>query len=151
MDIKQQLESDIKKAMLTGDKVLVTTLRGLKSVILYAEVAAGEREKGLANEAVISLMHKESKKRIESAQLYRQGGNVAMAEAEEMEKMVIDGYLPEQMTEADIEVYVEAEFKRRSEVSIKDFGQIIGAVKNACGATADSAVIAKLVKNRIQQ
>ncbi len=151
MDIKQQLELDIKKAMLAGEKVLVTTLRGLKSVILYAEVAAGEREKGLANDTVINLLQKESKKRIESAQLYRQGGNIAMAEAEEMEKKVIDGYLPEQMSEADIEAQVEAEFNKRSEVSIKDLGQIIGAVKSACGATADSAVIAKLVKDRIQQ
>ncbi|MCX6728028.1 MAG: GatB/YqeY domain-containing protein [Candidatus Saccharibacteria bacterium] len=150
MTIKQQLEVDIKNAMLAGDKVLVTTLRGLKSVILYAEVASGEREKGLSDEVVTSLLQKESKKRVESSELYRQGGNTAMADAEDLEKTIIDGYLPEQMSEADIALEVDKEFKNRSAPTIKDLGQVIGAVKKACGSNADSAIIARLVKERLQ-
>ena len=63
MTIKEQLEIDIKTAMLAGEKTLVTTLRGLKSAILYAEVAAGSRDEGLSDDVVVGLLQKESKKR----------------------------------------------------------------------------------------
>jgi uncharacterized protein YqeY len=72
---KQQIDADLKTAMLAGDKTLVTTLRGLKSAILYVEVAENAREKGLPEDAVVAILQKEAKKRQESADLYLQGGN----------------------------------------------------------------------------
>ena len=82
MSIKATIEADIKTAMLAGEKERVTTLRGLKSSILYAEVAAGKRDEGLDEQTVTSLMQKEAKKRQESADLYIQGGNKERAESE---------------------------------------------------------------------
>lgn len=73
--LKQKIEQDIKTAMLAGDKTLVMTLRGLKSAILYIEVAQGIRDTGLPDAEVIDLLAKEAKKRQESADLYKQGGN----------------------------------------------------------------------------
>lgn len=70
MTISEQIDADLKQAMLAGDKTLVTTLRGLKSVILYEEVAKGLRDTGLDDDAVITLFSKEAKKRQESADLY---------------------------------------------------------------------------------
>ncbi len=86
MGLKQQIDADLKTAMLAGDKVLVTTLRGLKSVILNVEVAEGSRETGLADDKIISLLQKEAKKRQESADLYLQGGSVERQQAELAEK-----------------------------------------------------------------
>ena len=59
--LKERLDQDLKKALLAGDKVLATTIRGLKSVILYAEVAKGSREQGLSDDEIIGLFAKEAK------------------------------------------------------------------------------------------
>ena len=61
--IKQQLQDDVKTAMLAGDAARLETLRGLKSAILYAEVAAGKREDGLSDDDIQLLFAKEAKKR----------------------------------------------------------------------------------------
>ncbi len=149
MTIKEQLEKDIKTAMLAGEKTLVTTLRGLKSVILYAEVASGDREAGLPEEQVISLLQKEAKKRQESADLYRTGNNIEKAEHEEAEKKVIDQYLPQQLSEEDVRSLVEDEATKMGTPTLQQMGQLIGAVKQASGGAADGAVIARLVKERL--
>lgn len=149
MTIKEQLEKDIKTAMLAGEKTLVTTLRGLKSVILYAEVASGDREAGLPEEQVISLLQKEAKKRQESADLYRTGSNIEKAEHEESEKKVIDQYLPQQLSEEDVRSLVEEEATKMGTPTLQQMGQLIGAVKQASGGAADGAVIARLVKERL--
>lgn len=149
MTIKEQLEKDIKTAMLAGEKTLVTTLRGLKSVILYAEVASGDREAGLPEEQVISLLQKEAKKRQESADLYRTGNNIEKAEHEEVEKRVIDQYLPQQLSEEDVRSLVEEEATKMGTPTLQQMGQLIGAVKQASGGAADGAVIARLVKERL--
>src|SRR5437879_2903064 len=95
MSLKQQIDKDIKTEMLAGEKTLVTTLRGLKSVILYAEVATGSRDKGLSDQEIVELLAKEAKKRQESAELYQKGGSQDRAEAELAEKQVIERYLPQ--------------------------------------------------------
>ncbi len=102
LTLEQKLEQDIKDALLSGDKVRATTLRTLKAVLLNEKVAKGKRESGLSDEEVQAVLTKESKKRQESADLYKQGGNQAKAEAELTEKTVIDSYLPEQLGEAEI-------------------------------------------------
>lgn len=146
MTIKEQLEIDIKKAMLAGDKTLVTTLRGLKSAILYAEVAGGSRETGLAEKDTISILQKEAKKRQESSDMYRSGGNDAQADKEDAEKVIISEYLPKQLSEDEVKRLVDSEAAKLGEVTMQQMGQLIGAVKQASGGAADGALIAKLVK-----
>lgn len=146
MTIKEQIDADIKQAMLGGNKTLVTTLRGIKSAILYAEVAEGSRESGLNEEAIIALLQKEAKKRHESAELYKQGGNNEKAAAEEAEKEVIAKYLPAQMDEAEVAEIVKAQAEALSISDTRQMGQLIGAVKKEAGAAADGSVIARLVK-----
>lgn len=151
MSIKEQIEKDLKVAMLSGDKVLVTTLRGLKSTILYAEVAGSKREVGISEDETIALLQKEAKKRRESADLYRQGGNSASAEAEDMESKVIAKYLPAQLGEDEIKTIV-AELAEKHEIdSLQQMGQLIGLVKKQAGGASDGAVIAKLVKEYLEK
>lgn len=151
MTIKEQIEKDIKQAMLAGDKTLVTTLRGLKSSILYAEVAAGARDQGLADDTVVALLQKESKRRQESADLFAQGGNSEKSAAEQAEKEVIAQYLPAQMDEQELSELVKAKAAELGITGPQQMGQLIGAVKQVAGAAADGAVIARLAKEQLSQ
>lgn len=149
--LKQQLEKDLKAALLGGDKDRATTLRGLKSVILYAEVAQGVREAGLSDDEIIVLFAKEAKKRQESADLYHQGGKPDRAEAELAEKTIIETYLPQQLSDAELAEIVDEVVSRLDAVTPQAMGQVIGQVKQRTEGQADGARIAKLVKERLSK
>lgn len=147
--LKQQLEQDVKTALLAGDKDRVTTLRGLKSVILYAEVASGKRDEGLTDEEVLTLFAKEAKKRQESAELFQKGGNLEKAAAELAEKQIIEAYLPKQLTDEELNAIVEQVISEFDSLSPQMMGQIIGAVKQKTEGKADGSRIATAVKERL--
>ena len=147
--IKQQIEQDLKAALLSGDKIKATTLRGLKSAILYAEVASGKRAEGLNDEEIINVFTKEAKKRQESADLYIQGGSQERADAELKEKKLIQQYLPAQLSDEDITKIVDECLKELGPVTVKDMGKVIGLVKSKTGAAAEGGVVARIVKEKI--
>lgn len=147
--LKQQIEQDVKTALLAGDKDRVMILRGLKSVILYAEVAKGARDTGLTDEEILVLFAKEAKKRQESADLYTKGGNQAKADAELAEKTIIETYLPQQLTEEELGIIVDQVISTVEQPSQQNMGQIIGGVKQAVEGRADGARIAQMVKERL--
>jgi uncharacterized protein YqeY len=148
--LKERIDQDLKSAMLAGDKDLVTVLRGLKSAILYVEVAEGAREKGLSDEAVQAVLVKEAKKRQESVEMYRGAGEESRAAREEAEKAVIDGYLPEPLTDDELDKLVDDAIAEAGEASPKFMGQIISSVKTAAAGRADGGRIATLVKTRLK-
>lgn len=147
--LKQQLDQDLKAAMLSGDSQTVSVLRGLKSAILYAEVAAGARDKGLDEQSITQLLGKEAKKRQESADLYIQGGDKSRAQAELSEKAIIEKYLPKQLSEAEIRTIVDNVMAAAGTVGPQDMGRLIGEVRAQSAGAADGAVIARLVKERL--
>jgi uncharacterized protein YqeY len=147
--LKDRIDQDLKAALLAGNKVLVTTLRGLKSVILYAEVAKGAREQGLPDEEIIQLLAKEAKKRQESADLYVQGGNQERADAELTEKKVIEQYLPQQISDEELAAAIDAVIAETGASGPQAMGQVIGGVKQKVGAAADGSRIAQMVKERL--
>lgn len=149
MNTKQQIEADLKTAMLAGDKTLVTTLRGLKSSILNVEIEKGLREEGLEEQSVIALLQKEAKKRQESADLYKQGGNEDKFQAELEEKKVIEKYLPEQLSQDEILAVINQAIIDTGATSAQDMGKVIGLVKQKVGVTADGSLIAKLTKEKL--
>lgn len=149
MSLKQQIDADLKQAMLSGDKTLTTTLRGLKSAILYAEVATGERQQGLDDAAILQLLTKEAKKRQESADLYRQGGSEERAETELREKEVISRYLPTQLTDDELDGIVDEVLSEYDVVSPKLMGPVIAEVKQKVGVAADGARVAVKVKGKL--
>jgi uncharacterized protein YqeY len=149
MSLKTTIESDLKTAMLAGDKTLVTTLRGLKSAILNVEVEKGLREAGLPDEEIVSLLQKEAKKRQESADFYVQGGSQDRAAAELAEKLVIEKYLPAQLSEEELRTLVDEVVNGMGSVTTQQMGQVIGAVKAKAGAAGDGATIARLVKEKV--
>ncbi len=147
--LKQRLNDDVKAAMLAHDALRLDTLRGLKSAILYAEVAAGKREEGLNEQEIEALFAKEAKKRQESADLYVQGGASDKAEKELTEKRIVEEYLPAQMSDEEITELVEKAIGEIGATDPRAMGQVIGKVKQAAGNTADGAVIARIVKEKL--
>ena len=151
MNIKDRLASDLKAAMLAQDKQTTTTLRGLRSVILDAEIAEGKRDTGLSDEAVTKLLVKQSKQRRESIELYDKAGATDKADSERAEIKIIEKYLPDQMSEDDIRSLVDKAVASAGDVSMQQMGQLIGQVKAQAGPAADGSVIARLVKERLSQ
>ena len=149
MSIKSDIDADLKAAMLAGDKTLATTLRGLKSVILYEEVAKGLRDSGIDDEAIIGLLAKEAKRRQESADLYLKGGSNDKADAELQEKAVIQKYLPTQISDDELLSVVDEAINSVGATSMQQMGQVIGIVKAKAGPSADGARIAQLVKEKL--
>ncbi len=147
--LKQQLNEDLKTALLAKDQLAVDTLRGLKSAILYVEVAKGIRDEGLDDSKIIEVLTKESKKRQESADLYKQAGNHNANEKEIKEKILIDKYLPKQLSDDQIKQVIDNVIKTFKDPTAKDMGIIIGQVKKETNGAADGAKIAAIVKERL--
>lgn len=147
--IKDKLTQDLKEALLARDAERATVLRGLKSVILDAEIAAGARDRGLSDEAIIGLFQKEAKKRQESADLYLQAGDQARTDKELAEKTIIETYLPAQLTEEEIATAVDEVIAETGASGMQAMGQVIGAVKAKTKGAADGAITARIVKEKL--
>jgi uncharacterized protein YqeY len=147
--MQEQIERDLKTALLAGDKAKVETLRTIKSSLLNEAISQGARETGLSDEQVQKILTREAKKRQEAADLYQKGGATDRANAELAEKVIIDAYLPEQMGEEQIAKIVDEEIAKSASPSIQDMGRIIGTVRANTGGAADGALIAKLVKEKL--
>ena len=143
--LKEQINKDLKTAMLARNAFETTVLRGLKASILDEEVKLGKREEGLNNSEIETLVAREVKKRKEAASLLDE----ERAENELKEAEILSKYLPEMASEDEIRVSVKAEIAEMGEVSIKQMGAIIGKMKAKFGNSADGAVLAKIVKEEL--
>lgn len=146
--LEDKINQDLKAALLAGDKPLATTLRGLKSSLLYVKIANQSRDQAMSDEAVIAVFQKEAKKRQESADLYLKGGNAERADAELREKAVIESYLPRQLSEQELALKVD-EAIAEAGIDNAQMGPVIAKVKHLTGGAADGALIARLVRERL--
>lgn len=149
--LKDKLQADLKTAMLAREAEKVEVLKGLKSAVLYEEVAKNKRDVGLNDDEILAVFKKESKKRQDSIDMYTKGGNSEKANAETDEKAVIDSYLPEQLSSEEVGKLIDSALV---ELSIdtpgkQDMGKIMGRVKSKAGPELDGAMLAKQVQERI--
>ena len=149
MALKQRIENDLKAALLGGNRFVGETLRGLKAAILNEEVAQGKRDTGLDDEAIEQIIAKEIKKRNEAAALYDQNMREDSAADERREAEILVQYLPEQLNEAELKTIVDAKIAELGAIDNKLMGQVIGAVKKDVGNKADGQMVAKLVKEAL--
>ncbi|MGY4893079.1 MAG: GatB/YqeY domain-containing protein [Candidatus Saccharimonadota bacterium] len=149
MTLKAQLDNDLKAALLGGDRFRADVLRGLKAVILNEEVAKGKRDEGLDDATIEQLIAREVKKRLDSAQQYEAAGRPELVEAEKAESAVLEAYLPEQLSEADIQTVINEVIATLGVSGPQAMGQVIGAVKAKLGNAADGATVARLVKDAL--
>lgn len=149
MALKEQIQNDTKTALLSGNRFVGDTLRNLKAAILNEEVAQGKRDEGLSDAEIEKIIAREVKKRQESATIYEQNDRIDAAEQERREIAVIETYLPEQLTEAELQTIIDTKITELGATDMKLMGQVIGAVKTQVGNTADGATISRLVKQAL--
>ena len=146
MSIKEQIEQDIKTALLSRDAETVSGLRNLKTAIQYAEVDRGLRDRGLNDAQAVEILQREAKKRQESADLYTQGNNPDRATKELIEK-----YLPQQLPDEEINKLIDQSITEIGQPDMSIMGKVISAVKEKSQGAADGATIARLTKERLSQ
>lgn len=149
MALKQRIRDEMKAALLGGNRFLGDTLRNLNAAILDEEVKQNKRGDGLSDEAIEKVIAREIKKRRESAAIYRENDRVDLAEPEEKEMAILQAYLPEQMTEVELQQLINEKIVKLGVSDLRSMGQVVGAVKAAAGGKADGAVVAKLVKQAL--
>jgi uncharacterized protein YqeY len=145
-----ELQRDIKTALLAREKETVETLKGIKTALQYEAVAQKLKIEDLNDDQIQKVMAREAKKRQDTAELYKSAGELERADKELREKAVIAKYLPVQLDEAAVATIVEEEISKLDSASVKQMGQIIGAVRAKTGGQADGSLIARLVKERLE-
>jgi len=152
VSLKETISNDLKAAFLGGNRFISDTLKGLKAVILNQEIALGKREEGLTDAEVEAVVQKEVKKRRESAEIYTQAGRDELAQKELDEMAILEKYLPQQLSEAEIEALLRQIIDEgKLTLDAKNQGMLIGQVKKRVGSAADGAVVARVVARLLNQ
>jgi uncharacterized protein len=146
MSLKQQIEADLKKAMLAKDKDELRALRGIKSMILLAETEKGAAE-GISEDTELKLLTKAAKQRKESADVYIQQGRQDLADIELVEVAVIERYLPKQLSDEELQVKIKAIVEKTGAEGPKDMGKVMGAASKELAGQADGKRISETVKS----
>lgn len=150
MALAEQIQNDMKAALLGGDRFATDTLRNLKAAILNEEVALGKRETGLGDSEIEQIVAREVKKRHESIKLYEANDRPELAEPEKKEIEIIEKYLPRQLNEEELLQVINEQITALG-ADMSKMGQVIGAVKAKVGTSADGATIAALVKQQLSK
>ena len=145
MSLKEQIESDIKKAMLAKDKDALRALRGIKSLILLAETEKGGGA-ALEKETEIKLLTKAAKQRKESADIYKTQGRPDLEKAELDELEVISRYLPKQLSEAEVSEKIKEIITKVGAKGPGDMGKVMGVATKELAGLADGRLISTLTK-----
>ena len=144
MSLFDQISSDIKAAMLARDKQRLEALRGVKKEFLEAKTAKGS-DGHLPDETAMKILVKMVKQRKDSAQIYIEQNRPELAEGELAEAKIIEEYLPQQMTEEELETALKAIIAEIGATSAKDMGKVMGiATKLLAGKAEGKAISAKV-------
>jgi uncharacterized protein YqeY len=146
MSLKEQINSDIKKAMLSKNTDDLRALRAIKSMILIAETEKGSSG-SLSPESEMKLLQKAVKQRKDSMAIYVEKGREDLAETEGAEVAVIERYLPKQMTEDEIIDALREIVRESGASSMKDMGKVMGLATKRMAGRADNKLISLQVKN----
>jgi len=148
MTLQQRIDADIKAAMLAREKDRLNALRAIKSAILL-ELTKEGGQSGLEESAGLKILQKLYKQRQESAAIYHQQGRADLAQEEEVQAAVIEAYLPQRMTEDEIETAVKAVIATTGAAGMKDMGRLMGEANKQLAGKADGAVVAAMVKRML--
>ncbi len=151
MSLKERILNDFKEAFKNKDALAKSVLSMLKSEIANAEIESGAREKGLSDEEVIKVIKKMVKQRRDSIKQFKEGGNQEMAEQEEAELAVLEKYLPEQMSEEEVEEKLKEIIEKVGAQSPADLGKVMGVAMKELGASADGAMVKEIASKLLSK
>ena len=149
------LRDDINKALIEAQKAknerAVSTLRMVNSTLKNADIEArGVGKPQLTDAEVLPLLQKMIKQRQESVELYQKGNRPDLVKQEQEEIAIISGYLPKQMSEAEMTAAIEAAIKDTAAAGMKDMGKVIGALRGKYAGQMDMTKASAAVKAKLQ-
>jgi len=145
MALEQQIQKDIMEAMKAHNTVRTNAVRAIKSEILLAKTSGAGAE--ITDGDVIKLIQKLIKQRKESAAMYAQGGRQDLADNELAEAAEMEGYLPKQLSEAEVEEIVKGIIAETGASSMADMGKVMGLATKKLAGQADGRTVSTIVKN----
>ncbi len=146
MALKDQLDADLKAAMKDKDALKLSTVRMLKSAIKYREI---ELMKPLDDAGVQGVIASEIKRRRDSVEQYRAGNRPELAEKEEAEIAILQGWLPQQLTEDELRAKVDAAIATTGAKGMKDMGGVMKALMPEVQGRAEGKAVSDMVKARL--
>ena len=145
--LRDQINNGVKDAMKSGEKLKLSTLRLVNAAIKNADIEARGGGKGpLDDAALLGLFQKMIKQRQESVELYEKGGRPELAANERGEIDVIQGFLPKQMSDAEVDAAIKAAIAESGAASVKDMGKVIAALRGKYAGQMDFGKASGLVK-----
>jgi len=149
MSLKQTIQDDFKAALLSGDRFRGEVLNAIKSAVLYEEIASKKREAGLSDAEIENVIAREVKKRKESASIYLENNRKEAADQELKEAAIMEEYLPEKISEAELIKKIDDKIKELEVSDIKSMGKVIGALKSELGSAVDGKLLSDKVKEKL--
>jgi len=146
MSLKQQIDNDIKQAMLARNKEELEALRGIKSQILLAETEKGGGSGDIAQDVEMKLLTKAAKQRKESADIFTKEGREDLAKRELVQLEIINRYLPKQLSEAEVTDELKTIIATVGAKGPQDMGKVMGTATKQLAGKADGKMISDLVK-----
>lgn len=144
MAFMDQINADIKAAMLAKEKEKLAALRDIKSKLLLEATSGGNGE--VSDETAAKIVMKLHKQRIETYELYKKEGREDLAAEEKFQADVIEAYMPEMMSEEEIKAEAEAAIQATGATGPQDMGKVMGMLSGKLAGKADGKVIASTVK-----
>lgn len=145
-----QISEDIKKAMLAREKVALEALRGVKKEFLEAKTAKGS-DGTLTDEVAVKILQKMVKQRKESASIFTQQNRPDLAENELAEVVVIEKYLPAQMSDEELEKIVSEIIAQVGATGSQDMGKVMGVASKQLAGKAEGRLISEKVKSLLNR
>jgi uncharacterized protein YqeY len=146
MTLKGQIQDDMKSAMKAGDKDRLKVVRLILAAIKQIEV---DERKELDDAAVLSVLDKMVKQRRDSVSQFQAGGREDLAEIENAEIAVLQQYLPEQLSAAELDELIADAIAATGASSIRDMGKVMGQVRAGAAGRADMGNVGAMVKRRL--
>ena len=147
MSLLSKIESDLREAILSKNEEKVRTLRMVKSDILY------EKKKGTADlpdDRVLEIVQRAAKKRKEAIEEFEKAGRNDLAAKEKEELLIIEEYLPVQLSEEQVAAAIDEKIRSMGEISQKDFGRIMGMLMKEFKGQVDGALVKKVLTQRLE-
>ena len=146
MTLKAQISDDMKTAMKAGDKDRLKVVRLIRAAIKQIEV---DKRIELDDAAVLGVLDKMVKQRRDSVSQFADGGRQDLVDIELAEIEVLEGYLPERLSDAELDAIIDQAIKDSAAESIRDMGKVMGAIKAKAAGRADMGAVGAKVKERL--
>lgn len=148
MSLQDKVMAEMKAAMKAKDSAKLEALRAVKGAILMANTESASKE-GLSVNEENKLLQKLVKQRKDSAQIYKEQGREDLAEPELQQAAVIEQFLPEQMSEEEIEVEVDKIIAETGASGMQDMGKVMGMASGKLAGRADGKTISGIVRKKL--